>query len=337
MADDAKQSAPVLIVRWWWWVIGGAAYGVLLRVLFGNLFQGAGGPMSMAFLLGSPFVIGALTAYGRSRSSRLTLAEAIALPWLTIILMLLGCAVTLLEGSICLVIMSPLFFFLGSFGGLVMFAVLLAIPKPPSALPSLAVLPLLMLLFEAQVPRPERWIELRDAVEVDAPADVVWNQILVARDIRADELPSSLVHAIGVPRPMEGVNVVGEDGEVRTSRWERGIVFRAHVVERDAPHAIRWQYAFDAHSFPPGSMDDHVAIGGRYFDLHDTKFNLEPLPGNRTRLEIVARYRVQTPVNAYAVPVTKLLGRDFLATILGLYKGRSERAVRETDRPMDRI
>jgi len=27
---------------------------------------------------------------------------------------------------------------------------------------------------------------------------------------------------------------------------------------------------FDSHSFPADSMDEHVAIGGRYFDLHDT-------------------------------------------------------------------
>jgi hypothetical protein len=90
--------------------------------------------------------------------------------------------------------------------------------------------------------------------------------------------------------------------------------------------AITWHYRFNAHSFPQGSMDEHVAIGGRYFDLDDTTFNLEPMPGGATRLEIVAHYRVSSAINFYAVPAAELLGRDFVSTILGFCKGRSERA-----------
>ena len=72
-------------------------------------------------------------------------------------------------------------------------------------------------------------------------------------------------------------------------------------------------------------MDEHVEIGGRYFDLRDTTFNLSPLGEGRTRLEIVAHYRVTSSINLYAVPVARLLGHDFIHAIPVLYKGRSER------------
>lgn len=175
---------------------------------------------------------------------------------------------------------------------------------------------------------PQQDVELRREVMVDASPATIWNEILAARTIRPEELPPSLTHMIGVPKPLEGINVRTRDGEVRFSRWERGVNFRARVTARKEYEYISWRYVFDEHSFPKGSMDDHVAIGGRYFDLHDTSFQLTPAPDGRTRLEIVAHYRVATSINAYAVPVAEILGRDFLDTILGLYRLRSEKAER---------
>ncbi|HEY0660485.1 MAG TPA: SRPBCC family protein, partial [Lysobacter sp.] len=128
-------------------------------------------------------------------------------------------------------------------------------------------------------------------------------------------------------KPLEGINVRTKDGEVRFSRWERGVNFRGFVTARKENETITWHYVFDDRSFPKGSMDEHVAIGGRYFDLRDTTFRLTPASGGKTRLEIVAHYRVSTSINSYAVPVAAILGRDFLDTILGLYKHRSESAV----------
>lgn len=44
---------------------------------------------------------------------------------------------------------------------------------------------------------------------------------------------------------------------------------------------------------------------------------------------LAAHYRVTTRINFYAVPAATILGQDFIATILSLYKDRSERAERE--------
>jgi len=306
------------------WTLGGAVYGVLLRGLFGSeqLFQG---PMSSAFLLATPFTVGALTIYG-CRNSAQGIGEMIARPWASVGLMLLGCALVMLEGSICIAIMSPLFLACGSLGGLAMGLALHLAGTRSAQLPVVAILPFLVVLGEHGSPPTDRELELRGSVIVNAPPEAIWKEILTARSIRPDELPLSLVHLIGVPKPVEGINVATADGEVRFSKWERGVNFRGIVTHREENHSITWRYAFDGHSFPEGSMDEHVAIGGRYFDLHDTTFNLQPVSGGSTELEIVAHYRVTSSINFYAVPVANVLGRDFIATILGLYKGRSERA-----------
>lgn len=312
---------------WWLWIVGGALYGIALRFGFGLIPSDYRGTMSVAFLLATPFVLGALTVYGGRHKSQ-SLAFYIFGPWLAVALMLLGCAMALLEGSICLAIMSPLFFTLASFGGVTMGLALRIAGRNQSQLKAIVLLPLLILIGEQKIPLQEQSVELRQATTINASADTVWRQILSARSIRSDELPFSVSHFIGVPKPVEGVNVVTPAGEIRYSRWERGVNFRAIVTERQPGRSIRWHYQFDRDSFPAGSMDEHVEIGGRYFKLDDTTFNLEPLSGNRTRLEIVGHYRVSSSVNFYAVPMTKFLGNDFIRTILGLYKGRSERAER---------
>lgn len=328
--EDKRLPPPIprRPLAWWWWIIIGAALGVALRILFGALPADLRGPMSLAFLVGVPVVVGALTVLGAPPERRTPLFLVFG-PWLTIGLMFIGCAVALLEGSICLALMAPLYLAVASLSGLLTGVVLhFAGNASASKLRAVAVLPLLMILGEAHVPLPEHEMELRREVMVDAAPAVIWQQIHTARAIKAEELPLSLTHLIGVPKPLEGVNILTEDGEVRFSRWERGVNFRAVVIGQRKNEWVSWHYLFDDTSFPRGSMDEHVAIGGRYFDLRDTTFRLVPEAEGRTRLQIVAHYRLATSVNFYAVPVSRLLGEDFLDTVLGLYKRRSEAAAR---------
>lgn len=323
MAENDNRGRTSL--RGFSWVLLGAAYGVLVRFGFGILPQWfpVEGVMSASFLLGTPFVIGAFTIYGRRRED-LSLGAMIMWPWATVGLMLVGCAIALLEGSICIALMSPLFLACGSMGGLVM-GIILHYGRPRgSHMSAVAVLPFLLVVAESFAPLIDADAEVRDAVIINASPQTVWREIMTAESIRPDELPLSLAHVIGVPKPVSGVNRVTPAGEIRYSRWERGVRFEAAVSERRQYESIRWHYAFDAHSFPEGSMDEHVEIGGKFFGLQDTTFNLTPLPGNRTELEIIAHYRVSSSINFYAVPVAKLLGHDFVNTILGLYKNRSE-------------
>lgn len=310
------------------WIAAGALYGLLVRLsLDAHVGDWVGGVMTVSFLLGMPTAVGAITIYGL-RQQAPTVSQMILLPWASIGLMLLGTIVTLLEGFICVVLISPLFLGCASLGGLAMGLSLRRTKARRGTLPVVAALPLLMALFEQGGALPERPFEVRRSVVVAATPTRIWNEIVDAEDIRPEELPFSLAHAIGVPKPVEGVNRQTAEGEVRESRWERGVHFRGRVTTRREPETIRWNYEFDPDSFPPGSMDDHVAIGGRYFDLGDTTFTLRPLDAGHTELTIVAHYRVSTPINFYAAPAARLLGTDFVDTILGLYKGRSERARR---------
>jgi hypothetical protein len=64
--------------------------------------------VSIAFMLGTPFAIGSIVIYGL-RDTKPSIAKMIFAPWLSILLALIGSAIALLEGTVCIVLASPLF------------------------------------------------------------------------------------------------------------------------------------------------------------------------------------------------------------------------------------
>lgn len=320
---DEKAGTPGS--RWYLWIIAGAGYGLFLRLVFGLLPSSiaGNGVMSAGFMIGAPVVAGALSIAALPERKR-TLSNAFFIPWAAVALMLIGSALTLLEGSICIVLMAPIFLMFGSVGGILMLAIQAISDRRGTHVGAFALLPALLLVGESYVQVRGAHLQISQSIVIDAEPQRVWREILDARDIQAHELPFSITHAIGVPRPLEGVNRLTENGEVRFSVWERGVQFRGLVRERRENESIHWEYAFDSHSFPAGSMDDHVAIGGKYFNLKDTRFELREIEPGQTELSLTAQYRVSSTINFYAIPAATVLGHDFVHTILGLYKFRSE-------------
>jgi hypothetical protein len=312
--------------KWLSWVFFGAIYGLIFRLSIGyNSTGGTPTGISWAVLVIAPFVVGAITVFGL-RHTRPSVGRMIVAPWGTVAVVLAVSLLTSLEGSICILLGSPLFFPTASIGGVFAGLILRLTNRIGRTLPPLLLLPFFSSAIEQNIPVQDVWIEDRLAVDVHAPAHTIWEQIRTARDIREEELGPSVANLIGVPRPLEGINTITPDGEVRFSSWDRGVRFRAVVTDRIGDRLISWRYSFDENAFPPGSLDDHVRIGGQYFDLRDTTFVLTPTAGGITRLEIVSHYRVTTDIDFYAVPVARFIARDFMKSILHLYQTRSERA-----------
>jgi hypothetical protein len=79
---------------------------------------------------------------------------------------------------------------------------------------------------------------------------------------------------------------------------------------------------FAPDSFPPRALDDHVRIGGHYFDLRTTEYTLEPR-GSQTDLTIRMTLRLSTQFNWYAEPIAKALVGNFSEHALRLYARRA--------------
>jgi len=156
------------------------------------------------------------------------------------------------------------------------------------------------------LPTPDAIHEVRQSIHIAAPAGVVWKNINFRSNIQPDELRGGFAYNIGVPYPAEARTLRDSVGGSRHLIWQRGVSFEENITAWEKEKKIAWSYVFRKGSFPAGLMDEHVAIGGKYFNLEDTSYTLKP-ETDGTRLDVKVGYWVSTNFNWYEEPLAKLM------------------------------
>ena len=324
MTEEPTPDVPYLPFRKVWPVVAGALLGLALRLLFSGGLDSPYRAMAPAFILGVPIVVGAATVFIAERTQRRSWSYYAVAGAFANVLFIAGTLAILIEGIICAIVILPLFTLLGMFGGLLMGALCRAMRWRSPVLFGFAALPLVLAVVGPEgLPPSSNSVAVRSRV-IDASPHAVWEQLRDARDIRDDEVGRAWMYRIGVPLPLEGVAAESDGSLVRHIRMGRGIHFDQVSTNWQTDARVEWKYRFFPDSFPPGSLDDHVRIGGEYFDLVDTVYTLSPESGGRTRLAIAMQYRVSTGFNWYAKPVANFLVGNFCEVILDFYAQRAQ-------------
>jgi hypothetical protein len=309
----------------WHPFIAGMLGGLFLRIIF---WGDAGSPwsaMAGAFIYISPILVGAVTVYVAERTERRSWHYYYLAPFMATLFYVAGTLVIMIEGLICAVIIAPLFALLGAMGGLAMGLVCRLTNWPKQTIYSLAILPIALGLGGDYLPTPTVLSSVQRSTVIAASPAQVWQQLNYAVDIQPQEFGATWAARIGVPMPISGITQMTPTGRVRKSLWNKAVHFDEPITDWQPERYMRWTYRFDPTSFPPHALDDHVMIGGHYFDLHDTSFTLTPVAGG-TQLDIQTHYRVSTQFNFYADAVAQVLLSNMFDTGLAFYKNRSERA-----------
>ncbi|QJR09495.1 hypothetical protein DSM104443_00539 [Usitatibacter rugosus] len=309
----------------------GAIYGVAAYKTFADVFSireaSASGLMLVSFLVGVPLAIGVLVGFIARRRTNAGVAGTGALSTLSIALFVFTAGAVLREGSICIVMAAPLFFVAGIIGAIV--GSFISPPKRRGSklVPAVLLIPLVGGPLEAQFPSPTEHQVITRSVHIAAQPESVWQHINYPLDIQPSELSEGFAYRIGVPYPIEARTIEGRVGGTRTLKWERGVTFEETITAWEPKRRVAWVYKFGPDSFPPGSLDDHIVIGGKYFDLEETSYTLTPEAGG-TRLTIKVGTRITTNFNWYAGLWADYLVSDTAEAILKFYKTRSEKPAR---------
>jgi hypothetical protein len=318
-----EKVKPFLPYSKWWPLLVGAITGVALRLVFSGSPGNPYSAMMSSFVLLVPLLVGAVTVYVAETQHRRSWAYYVWAPVLANVLFVLGTMAIVIEGLICAILIVPLFGVVGAIGGLIMGAICRKTHWPRQTLYSVAVLPLVLGGLEQHLPLPNRERTIEHARIVNASSADVWRQLENARDIVPEEVERAWVYRIGVPVPKAGVSERTAEGIVRRITMRSGIHFDQVAMDWQPNHHVRWANRFAPDSFPPNALDDHVKIGGRYFDIGDTEYTLKPL-GTATELRMTVRYRLSTSFNWYAGPILDFLIGNFEDVILGFYARRAE-------------
>jgi hypothetical protein len=312
--------------RSWWPLAAGVAYGIAIRVIFSGEPGGPYTAMMGSFTLLVPMLIGAITVMLAERTARRSVSYYFWAAAGANALFVVGTLALTLEGIICCILAVPLFSLLGGIGGLLTGALCRQRKWPRESVYGFAFLPLILGGYEQHLPLPNALLSVEESRSVAAPPSEVWRYLLSAKAIRPEEMSAGLMYRIGVPLPVSAATEQEGDILVRHITMGKNIRFDQVATVWQPDQRVLWTYRFSKDSFPPDALDDHVRIGGRYFDVIDTEYVIEATPGGST-LRVVMHYRVSTAFNWYVRPIANFLVVDFEKTALAFYAHRAESGI----------
>jgi hypothetical protein len=316
----------------------GALYGLTMRFLFshqmlspvaGNILATTVVVMNVAFLFGVPFTMGYVTVTARFHLDREAnrappgVAYWIIFPWLPAIFAMLLAALFAWEGSICLLFAAPIMLIMASLGGICA-GLSQRLRFRPAQLSAVALLPLFLVVLESKVPDPQNLRTVETAIPIHASAVSVWQNIIRVPAIIPAELPASWVRSVGFPRPVEATLSHEGVGGVRQASFTGGLVFTETIDHWDSLHDLSFSIHANTSQIPPTTLDEHVQVGGRYFDVLEGEYRLESLSDRETLLHLSSRERVSTHFNPYAGLWTDAVMRSIQNSILLVVKHRAE-------------
>jgi len=189
-------------------------------------------------------------------------------------------------------------------------------------------LPFVVAPIESRLAAPVEVRRVATSIEIAAAPAAVWREIVAVPPIRREEQGWRLVHAIGFPRPIEAKSFGTGLGSIRHATFERGVLFVETVTRFEVEHALAFSIAADPDTIPAQALDQHVTVGGPYFDVLEGEYTIEPIGPGRVRLHLASRHRLSTHFNFYAGAWTAFIMRDVQENILEVVKRRAERRIR---------
>jgi hypothetical protein len=304
-------------------VFAGIGYGLAFRLLATNSkLSSLIVAMSIAFLFAVPMAIGFIVAWLAAKGGNRGLMVWLGLPLLATSAMLAGTLLLLWEGTICIALMAPIAFLMSVAGGGL--GLYFARRRGPTTLACAALLPLLVGPTEAWIGPKWETREVYTSVDIEASVDQVWQNIVRVPLIRPEEQTFSWTQFVGFPRPLQAT-VNGEGlGSVRLATFAGGVLFVETVTEWQEKEALAFRIKADTASIPPGTLDEHVTVGGQYFDTLRGRYWIEQLEGGRVRLHLSSWHRLSTTFNFYAGFWTDAIMRDVQNGILQVIRNRCE-------------
>lgn len=300
-----------------WAIISGVTYGLFARFMFGS---GSTGEifeiMSTAFIIGVPIVLGFVSVWFAFKDEdpiEGVFPLCFILPWISGLLFLASTLLLLWEGLICIILWLPLVLILSTVGGTIGGITLLIVRSSRNRNYCLGIVALLPFIAGPIESTREAAADIRTVhsqIRIDAPASVVWEQIKTVPLIQESEHSFEIIHTLGFPRPLEAT-LIGEGvGAVRHATFEGDVLFIETITEWEPNEKISFSILADTENIPPTTFDEHVTIGGPYFDVFHGSYLIEPIDAHSVILHLTSDQRLSTRFNYYSHLWTEwLMGR----------------------------
>jgi len=306
----------------------GLAYGLAIR--FGaKVFPDnkIAAVMTLSFMLFLPLAMGFVTIFVIERRSAQPVWMWLLFPWVTIAAAEAAMMAALWEGMICIIMFTPIALIASSLGGLAAGLIVRYSRSRRSKQATLVCVmcfPLLLSPFEPKFLSQQESRRVENVIEIQASPATVWHNIERVPRIATSELQPSWSHSIGFPDPVEATLSAEGIGGIRRATFEGGVLFIETIDVWDSERRLGFSIRAQTDQIPKTTFDEHVTVGGEFFDVLHGEYMLQPLPNGRTRLHLTSQSRVSTDFNWYAHLWTDAVMSDLQRRILFVVKNRAE-------------
>ena len=219
----------------------------------------------------------------------------------------------------------PIFLIAASIGGLIGGYFKLRKKDNGLYISVLVVLPFLASPIESYIGANTTPYKAYTYIDIAAPADKIWDNVTRVREISEEEDNGWLTHLLNFPRPVNAeLNHEGV-GAYREAIFTNGLVFHETVTEYFDNQKMSFTIKALPHEIPLPTMDEHVVVGGKYFDVLNGTYELEKLDERTCRLHLWSNFKLTTTFNFYASWWANSIMKDIQNNILHIQKERAER------------
>lgn len=312
----------------WKGLFYGIIYGLLARGLFAlelseKPWLPTYGMMTLSFMFFVPLVVGLITAYHFDTVTRASKIVVITMPLFSIIGIILTSVLFGWEGIICALMAIPIFALMSLIGGYI--GVKIFYRQKNKFLISIFIfLPFIFAPVENYFGLSEKIFTEQTVITINSSDRIVWEHITRVSEISEEENKLSLFQFMGFPRPIEALLDTVAVGGMRKAIFDRGLFFTETVTEVIPKKVLAFSIKADPHSTPPTALDEHVMVGGKYFDIMEGRYEIEKVADGKINLHLTSKFRLSTHFNFYSGLWSKLIMRDIQKNILKIIKERCE-------------
>lgn len=301
-------------------------YALLLRFVFGeSTWNGVFNMMSKTFLFLMPSIVGALTVYFSKEEKVRNIPYRIFTPWIPIFIFFFITLAFAIEGLPCLIMILPIFLIASSIGGLIGGYFKLKKRDNNVYVSVLTLLPLFISPIENYIGANTTPYKAYTYIDINAPADKIWSNVTRVTEISKEEDKGWLTNLLNFPRPVKAeLNFEGV-GAYREAIFTNGLVFHETVTEYIDKKKMSFTIKALPHEIPLTTMDEHLVIGGKYFDVLNGTYELEKLNEKTYRLHLYSNFKLTTTFNFYASWWANHIMKDIQNNILQIEKQRAEK------------
>lgn len=280
--------------------------------------------VSITYIFSLPIILGAIPVLLSTKEQLRSYKSYLLMPWGITLTFFFLCYIMRFDGMICLVVIVAPFLILGTLGAFVYRLFKLKAKGKGTSLYVSLLIPLIVFIMEENIQPINEFHTVVNTIEVESDRNNVWKNIKNIESIKGEEIEPHFIHLIGIPKPLNGLLDKEAVGGIRTIVWEKGIKFEEKITTWDEGYGFSYNINVDSNSIPPTTLDEHVMIGGKYFDVVAGSYRIVPQETNRCLVELSCTYRVTTNFNFYGKVWADYIISDFNTMILEVVRNRSE-------------